>query len=88
MNILKIISIDDIYHFVEQLMFECRRNDELTLLRQLDDALHLGSSSIEILGAIRKIFIENRAVIIKLMGNTNDKEIDKIIAFVDKAYGQ
>ena len=88
MNALKPINTDDVYHFVERLMSECRKGNELGLLGQLDDALHLGSSGLEILGAIRKVLVENRGVVVRLLGSTGGAAADKVIAFVDKAYGR
>jgi hypothetical protein len=88
MNAPHTTNTDDVYRFVERLMPECRKGDEPVLLGQLDDALHLGSSGLEILGAIRKALIENREVIARLIGGTGVAEADGVIAFVDKAYGR
>lgn len=88
MNAPHINNTDDVYRFVERLMSECRNGDEPVLFGQLDDALHLGSSGLEIVGAIRKALIEHREVIAKLLGSTGIAEADGVIAFVDNAYGR
>jgi len=88
MNAPRTTSTEDVYRFVERLMSECRKGNEPVLLGQLDDALHLGSSGLEILGAIRKALIENREIITRLIGATGVAEADGVIAFVDKAYGR
>jgi hypothetical protein len=51
----------------------------------LDDALHAGSSALEILGAIAAV-LSNDA---RMLGNMTDRaQIDEAIAYVRKAYGQ
>ena len=55
---------------------------------ELDDALHLGSSGLEILGAIRKTLVENHGEVETILGLGGWKKAAKVIAFVDKAFGR
>jgi hypothetical protein len=88
MNAPRTINTDDVYRFVDGLMAECRKTGQSGLLKELDDALHLGSSGLEILGSIRKALIAHRGTIAKLLGSIGADEVDNVIAFVDKAYGR
>lgn len=88
MTTLWMTNVGDVYRYVERLMSECRKCDESALFKQLDDALHLGSSGLEMLGAIRRALIENRVTVVRLLGPTGKEEADRVIAFVDKAFGR
>jgi hypothetical protein len=88
MNAPRTINTDDVYRFVDGLMAECRKTGQSGLLEELDDALHLGSSGLEILGSVRKTLIPHRGTIAKLLGSIATDEADNVIAFVDKAYGR
>jgi hypothetical protein len=87
MNSEKINSTADVYQFVERLKLECAKAHATDLLEQLDGAVSLGSSGLEILGAIRQTLIINRATITRLLGATSSDQINQINAFVDKAFG-
>ena len=54
-----IASANDVYAFVAQLKTEAEKHGNIDFASQLDDAVHLGSSGLRILGAIRKTLIEN-----------------------------
>ena len=82
------ISSDNVFRFIEHLMFESKKRNEMELFKKLDDALNLGSSALEILGAIRAILVENRSTISKLFDSKNIEEADSVIAFVDTVYGR
>jgi len=88
MNAQNINSTADIYDLVEKLKIECRNNGLGDLATQLDGAMSLGSSGLEILGAIRKVFVENRTTIEHLLGPTGRERSGQVIAFVDKAFGR
>jgi hypothetical protein len=88
MNTQKINTSADIYQLVKQLQVESGKNGLPDLAAQLADALSLGSSGLEILGAIRKTFIENRSTIERMLGPTGKDQIDMAITFVDKAFGR
>ena len=53
-----IATANDVYAFVAQLKTEADKCGNTYFARELDDALHLGSSGLEILGAIRKISVK------------------------------
>jgi hypothetical protein len=88
MNKSQINTTEDVYRFVERLKLECIKNGATELLGQLEDALHLGSSGLEILGAIRQAMIDNRITIEQLLGPIGREEISQVVGFVDKAYGR
>jgi hypothetical protein len=52
-------SAEGVYAFVAQLKAEAEKHGERDLAMELDGAPDLGSSGLEILGAIRKIVTEN-----------------------------
>ena len=81
-------NANDVYKFVDQLKLACQKAGETKLFEQLDNALRLGSSGLEILGAIRGVLLKNHALIQELLDSTNRAQVDQVIAFVDKAYGR
>lgn len=81
-------SAADVYGFVDELKKEAKRRDAISLVAQLDNALRLGSSGLEILGAVRQVMIENRSEIERCLGNTGIEKANQVIAFVDKAFGR
>lgn len=84
----KINSVDDIYRFVERLKAEAEKHDRMELATELDDALHLGSSGLEILGGIRQVIVNNASAIEQLLGRSGKEEAEQIVAFVDKTFGR
>ena len=81
-------STDDVYRFVEQLKETARQNGCQELYTELDDALLVGSSSLEILGAIRQAILRNW-VHIHAIGRPKDLTDAKIVIdFVDAAFGR
>lgn len=88
MSASQIKTADDVYRFVERLKSECQNSGATELLAQLDDALHLGSSGLEILGAVRQTIIGNRALIERLLGAARKDEANQVVAFVDGAFGR
>ena len=88
MSASQIKTTDDAYRFVERLKSECQKNGATALLAQLDDALHLGSSGLEILGVVRQAIINNRASIEQLLGAAGKDEANQVVVFVDKAFGR
>jgi hypothetical protein len=81
-------SIDDVYRFVEKLKSEAKKGGAEVLVKQLDDALLLGSSGLEILGGIRGVIIEHLQTIEQILGVAGGAQLREIIPFVDKAYGR
>ena len=81
-------TTEDVYRFVQRLKAESERQGEVSLASRLDDALNLGSSGLEILGAIRQAILENRTAIERLLGPDGDVEARQIVSFVDRAFGR
>ena len=52
-----ITSTNEIYAFVGVAMQKCRENGYGDIAQELDDAMHLGSSALEILGAIKAVLV-------------------------------
>jgi len=77
----------EVYQFVESLRTEASRRGITSLATQLENALNLGSSGLEILGAIRQIITENLQIIRQLLGPDGSSRGEQIIAFVDKSFG-
>jgi len=77
----------DVYELVDGLKTELNKNGFTDLAAELDDAMHLGSSGLEILGAIRNIFVEHRADIVKLLGPRGESEVNSVVSFVDSSFG-
>ncbi len=88
LNVSHIQSTDDVYQVVERLESACRKNGTAELLKQIEDAMRVGSSALEILGAVRQTMIVNRSEVEQLLGPSGSKETDEVIAFVDKAFGR
>jgi hypothetical protein len=83
-----ITTTNDIYAFVAQLKTEAEKRGDTDFASELDDALHLGSSGLEILGAIRKTLVENHGEVESLLGSDGWKKAANVIAFVDRAFGR
>ena len=88
MNANRINSAADVYQIVERLKAESSKLGLDDLTTELDNALRLGSSGLEILGAIRNIFIQKRAMVEKLLGDSGKDQAGQVITFVDKAFGR
>jgi hypothetical protein len=88
MNTQIINSASDLYQLVGHLKVECDKNGLTELATPLDDALNLGSSGLEILGAIRQTFVKNRITIQRLLGPSGKAQIERVINFVDTAFGR
>jgi hypothetical protein len=87
-NYSKSATANDVYAFVAQLKTEAEKRGNSDFASELDDALHFGSSGLEILGAIRKTLVENHREVESLLGSDGWKKAAKVIAFVDKAFGR
>jgi hypothetical protein len=83
-----ITTANDVYAFVAQLKTEAEKHGSIGFASELDDAVHLGSSGLEILGAIRKTLIENHGEVESLLGSDGYQKAAHVIAFVDKAFGR
>ena len=85
---MTITTANDVYAFVTQLKIQAEKHGDADLASKLDDALHLGSSGLEILGAIRKTLIENHSEVESLLGSDGYETAAEVIAFVNKAFGR
>ncbi len=83
-----ITTADEVYAFIAQLKAEAEKQGDTNFATELDDALYLGSSGLEILGAIRKTLIENRGKVESLIGADGQNKAAQVIAFVDRAFGR
>jgi hypothetical protein len=83
----KIDTVLDVYHFVRVLSAECKTNGATDVYEELDDALHLGSSGLEILNALRAVLLRNRAIVEQLLGTVGSEQAREIVHFVDRALG-
>ena len=80
-----ITTTEQIYEFVEQLQHGAREHGYDDIAERLDDAMHLGSSGLEILGAIRSVLQDEKQRLQKI---TENQKIEGAIAFVDKSFGR
>ena len=78
----------DVYHFVENLKAKAESKGMDEFVARLGNAMRLGSSTLEILGAIRQTIIENRETVGRLLGPEGEIGAEQVIAFVDKAFGR
>ena len=85
---MTITTANDVYAFVTQLKTQAETHGDADLAGKLDDALHLGSSGLEILGAIRETLVENHSQVETLVGSDGWQKAVQVIAFVDKAFGR
>ena len=83
-----ITTANDVYAFVAQLKTEAAKHGNIDFANELENAIHLGSSGLEILGAIRKTLIENHGEVESLLGSDGYQKAAHVIAFVDKAFGR
>ena len=79
-----ITRFEDFYAFVEKVIRNSKQLGNTRLADDLEDAMALGSSGLEIIGAIRRI-LENELVIVIAM--TDKQQLQDAIEFVNKAYG-
>lgn len=80
-----ITKAGEVYELTQVLVQKCQERGYDDIAAQLDDALHLGSSALEILGAIRSVFVSESERIVPMIGHARVKEV---IDFVDKSYGR
>ena len=82
---MKIKTTDQMYHFVNRIVGDCRNNGWDDIANGFDDAMNLGCSGLEILGAIRTVLVEEH---LRLLNIAKKDELNNIIEFVDIAYGR
>jgi hypothetical protein len=79
-----ITTTDKIYVFVELAIQRCREYGYDDIAQQLDDAMHLGSSGMEILGAIRTVFIAQTT---RLEQVVEKAKVEEVVKYVNRAFG-
>jgi len=80
-----ITTTDEIYAFVELAIQKCRDHGCGDVAQELDDAMHLGSSGTEILGAIKTVFVARAA---RLENVVEKAKVEEIIKYVNRAFGR
>ena len=83
----KITTAGDVYRFVDSLKAASQQNGEAELCRQLDDAMRLGSSGLEILGAIRQAIVEHMVDVERLLGGDGRLCAEQVVTFVNREFG-
>lgn len=78
------MTTEEIYTFVETTMQKCRQVGHVDIAQQLDDAVHLGSSGLEILGAIKLVLNSNAARLEKVVDMT---QLEEVVDSIDRAFG-
>ena len=79
-----ITTTNEVYEFTELTMKKCREHGYDDIAQQFDDAMHLGSSGLEILGAIKAVLMSNAA----RMENVVDKaEAQEVVKYVNRVFG-
>lgn len=79
-----ITTTDSFYEFIELAIQKCRDHGYSDIAQQLDDAMHLGSSGLEILGAIKAVIVTRRA---ELEIVFDKYTLDELIRYVNEAFG-
>jgi hypothetical protein len=77
-----------LYETVERIKKESLERGLPDLAAQFEHALALGSSSLEIIGAIKIIIVQNRPMIEAMLAPNGKQRVDEMIDFVDRAYGR
>jgi len=78
------MTVEEIYVCIDSAIAKCKDCGDHDLAERLDDALHLGSSGLEILGAIGHILKRERIKANNLIG---EKKVQGIIEFIESSYG-
>jgi hypothetical protein len=79
-----ITTTDKFYEFTELTIKKCRDKGYNDIAQQLDDAMHLGSSGLEILGAIKAVMVARRT---ELESVWDKQLLDELVHYVNKAFG-
>jgi hypothetical protein len=79
-----ITTTTEIYEFTELTMKKCREQGYTELAQQLEDAMHLGSSGLEILGAIKAIFLDQATALEKIVDKA---KLQEVVMYAEKAFG-
>ena len=75
----------EVYSLARRLIQECRANGHESVADKLGDALCVGTSALETLGAIVRALVEHYEL---LKDFTDSDEIDAAVLYVDKVFGR
>lgn len=59
----------------------------MDLYDQLERALHIGSSGLEVLGAVGKTLSQSRVQIEQILGAESGPEVESILIYIKNLYG-
>jgi hypothetical protein len=79
-----ITTTSEIYEFTEMAVQKCREHGYDEVAQQLDDAMHLGSSGLEILGAIKATCVHQAPTLEKVVDKA---KLHDVVRYVNKAFG-
>lgn len=79
-----ITTPNEVYEFAELAAKRCREHGYDDIAQQFDDAMHLGSSGLEILGAIKTVVLSQLARLETLFDRAT---IEEVAQYVDRAFG-
>ena len=79
-----ITTANQVYDLISRIIRETRAAGRDDIANELDAAMRLGSSGLEILGAIRKVLLAEKQVVPRFAA---ESEIDEIVHFVNRAFG-
>lgn len=85
---VKITSMPEVYSLVDELREECRRHRIERVTDALDNAMALGSSGLEILGAIRSVLVRERDNLVRVVDKKTATAIDSVIEFAASSFGE
>jgi hypothetical protein len=88
-QMIVIWTVEDVYKFVNILIAKAAEDSlpaSQRLAAQLHEALNLGSSALEILGAIRLALLEKEMTVARLMGKSGQLTARQVSRFVSRAF--
>ncbi len=79
-----ITTANQVYDLISRVIREARAAGRDDIARKLDDAMRLGSSGLEIVGAIRNVLLAEKQVVGRF---ATESEIDEVVHFVNRTFG-
>jgi len=80
-------NLSEVYDLVGQIERACWDHGSAELWDLLDGAMQLGSSGLEITGALRVIFLDHRDELASLLGPGGAEQVTGVIEFIDRIWG-
>ncbi len=78
------MTTGELYEFVEVAIERCREHGYADIAKELDDAMHVGTSGLETIGAIKNVLIVQAARLKKIVDKA---KMAKIVKFVETFFG-